>query len=134
MAKVSKQLEREIGSLLLLDPRLQEAVCPEVGGPSCRKALTPLHARRRCERRRPVQPLRMLSLQRRQGMDAALSGLASVTGIALSGDLQVRGGPAAAAARQPGGPPRYSNPNNAVVTHDLEHRATPTRCRSRKYT
>lgn len=62
MAKVAKQIEREIGTMLLFDRRLQEAVCPE----------------------------------RRLGVDNAVSGLASVTEVVLSGDLQVRrweGGP-----------------------------------------
>lgn len=55
VAKVAKQIEREIGNMFLFDRRLQEAVCPE----------------------------------RRYGVDNAVSGLASVTEVVLSGDLQV---------------------------------------------
>jgi len=56
VAKVAKQLEREIGNLLLFDRRLKEAVCPE----------------------------------RKAGVDDVMSGMASVTEVVLSGDLQVR--------------------------------------------
>lgn len=55
VAKVARQIEREIGNMLLFDTRLREAVCPE----------------------------------RRFGADYALSGIASVTEVVLSGDLQV---------------------------------------------
>lgn len=55
VARVNKQLEREIGSLLLFDKVLQKAVCPE----------------------------------KRRGMDAAESAIASVTEVRITSDLQV---------------------------------------------
>lgn len=55
VARVNKQLEREIGSLLLFDKVLQKAICPE----------------------------------KRRGMDAAESAIASVTEVRITSDLQV---------------------------------------------
>lgn len=52
---MNKQLEREIGSLLLFDKVLQKAICPE----------------------------------KRRGMDAAESAIASVTEVRITSDLQV---------------------------------------------
>ena len=55
VARVAKQIEREVGQLLITDKIMMQAVCPE----------------------------------RRQGLDGAVSALASVTEVQLSNDLQV---------------------------------------------
>ncbi|KAA6427206.1 MAG: putative ribosome-binding factor chloroplastic-like [Trebouxia sp. A1-2] len=54
-AKVAKQIEREVGNLLLTDKVLQKAVCPE----------------------------------KRIGIDSAVSAIASVTEVSVSGDLTI---------------------------------------------
>ncbi|KFM27791.1 putative ribosome-binding factor A, chloroplastic [Auxenochlorella protothecoides] len=55
IAKVAKQIEREVGSLLIHDMVLQKAICPE----------------------------------RRRGIDASMSAVASVTEVQLTRDMQV---------------------------------------------
>lgn len=80
--------------MLLLDPRLQEAVCPEVNHRSfpTTNCSQPSTVGPEGAAHRPVlaTPANLVSLlQKRRGADGPPSGMASVTGVELSGDLQV---------------------------------------------